>query len=351
MKFSTILCAAVIFSLPMTQIAKADDIVGVRQILAPSKERGVNLDVTVWYPAHAGGEQVLLGDNRFFIGTHARRDAPIIEGRHPLILLSHGAGGHAPALGWIAAPLAQQGFIVAAPNHPGSTSEDESAADTFKFWLRPADLTETLNALEKEPFLQNHLDADRVGALGFSAGGYTALAMAGVRMNPQLLAAYCDTDIRNPYMCRWARKSGVDLHTMDLQLVGRDNSDKRFKSIVAVDPGPSDTFATESYENITVPVDLINLGRAGEFPPTLDASQIAKILNATDHYATIEDAVHETFLAECKPGAAEGLKREKLPPLCDDGGGRSRSEIHAQLIDMIVQAFNRTLKPSDGASQ
>jgi len=73
MKFSTVLCAAVIFSLPMTQIAKADDVVGVRQTLAPSKERGVNLDVTVWYPAHAGGEQVLLGDNRFFIGTHARR--------------------------------------------------------------------------------------------------------------------------------------------------------------------------------------------------------------------------------------------------------------------------------------
>jgi len=139
---------------------------------------------------------------------------------------------------------------------------------------------------------------------------------------------------------------------MDLQLVGRDNSDKRFKSIIAVDPGPSDTFATESYENITVPVDLINLGRAGEFPPTLDASQIAKALNAGDHYATIQDAVHESFLAECKTGAVEGLKREKLPPLCDDGGGgRSRNEIHAQLIDMITGAFNRTLKPSDGALQ
>ncbi|HMF68452.1 MAG TPA: alpha/beta fold hydrolase, partial [Phyllobacterium sp.] len=308
------------------------------------------LDVTVWYPAQAGGEQVLLGDNRFFIGTHARSDAPIVEGRHPLIVLSHGAGGHAPAMGWIAAPLAQQGFIVAAPNHPGSTSEDESAADTFKFWLRPADLTATLNTLEKEAFLEKHLDMDRVGALGFSAGGYTALAVAGVLMNPQLLAAYCDTTQRNPYMCRWAKRSGVDLHTMDLQPAGRDNSDKRIRSVVAIDPGLTDIMTPRSVANVSIPVDLINLGRSDEIMPTLQASEIAKTIKDA-RYTTVDDAVHESFLAECKTDAIEGLKREKLPPLCDDGGGRSRSEIHAQLIDMIVQAFNRTLKPSDGASQ
>ena len=350
MKFSTTCFAAAILSLTVMQIAKADDAVGVRQILAPSKERGVDLDVTVWYPAQAGGEQVLLGDNRFFIGTWARHDAPIAEGKHSLIVLSHGAGGHAPAHGWIAVPLAQQGYIVAAPNHPGSTSEDKSAAETFKFWLRPADLTETLNELEKVAFLQNHLDANRVGALGFSAGGYTALAVAGVLMNPQLLAGYCDTDIRNPYMCAWARKAGVDLHAMNLQLAGRNNSDKRFKAVVSVDPGPTDTFAPQSYANVKVPVDLINLGRTGEVPPTLEASQIAKAITGS-HYTTIEDAVHESFLAECKEGAPEALKRAELPPLCDDSGGRSRGAIHAQLIDMITKAFNRTLKDGDGDLQ
>jgi hypothetical protein len=46
-----------------------------------------------------------------------------------------------------------------------------------------------------------------------------------------------------------------------------------------------------------------------------------------------------------KPGPSNILKAENIvEPLCDDGGGRSRAEIHAQLTDMITNAFDRTLK-------
>lgn len=41
------------------QSARADDTnVGVRQIHAPSKMRGTDIDVTIWYPAQAGGGSV-----------------------------------------------------------------------------------------------------------------------------------------------------------------------------------------------------------------------------------------------------------------------------------------------------
>ncbi|KQV83174.1 hypothetical protein ASC90_21460 [Rhizobium sp. Root1220] len=37
--------------------------VGVRQTTAPSKERGTELAVTVWYPADAGGKPATLGES------------------------------------------------------------------------------------------------------------------------------------------------------------------------------------------------------------------------------------------------------------------------------------------------
>lgn len=346
MKILKLAALSACFTLGTLQMAQAEYVAGVQQIVVPSKERGINLDVTVWYPAQSGGKQVMLGDTPFFLGTPAQQDAPIPAKKFPLILLSHGAGigGNAQAMSWLAAPLAEQGFIVVAPNHPGSLSGNKSALENMKLWRRPIDFTDTLNVLEKEAFFQDHIDMQKVGALGVSMGGYTALAIAGVRIDPKLLAAYCDTDLINPSLCGWIRQSGLDLHKMDLQPAGLAYTDSRIRSVVAVDPGPSDTFEPRSLAGIKIPVDLINLGRPEEVPLTVQASAIAKIIPDA-RYAVIDDASHFTLLGECKPDVPSTLKARGIDePFCSDGGGRSRSEIHAQLIDMIAKCFNRTLK-------
>ncbi|PSH67987.1 dienelactone hydrolase [Phyllobacterium brassicacearum] len=347
MKFWTTLCVAVI-SIITQSMADADVNVGVRQILAPSKERGVDLDVTVWYPAQAGGEEVLLGDNAFFVGTSAMRDAPISDGKYPLILLSHGAGlaGSAQALSWIATPLAEHGFVVAAPTHPGNTGRNRSAFETMRIWLRPAGLIATFT-IETDAFFQNHLDQDKIGVLGLSLGGNTALAIAGARIDPLLLAGYCDTDLLNPSLCGWVRQSGVDLHAMNLESANRDNRDERIRFAMAIDPAPSDIFEVKSFASIRIPVDIINLGQPGKIPGAAQASGIAKAISNA-RYAVVEDASHYSMFAECKPNASNIIAAEKIDdPLCGDGGGRSRAEIHAQLIDMISKAIEPTLKPDN----
>jgi predicted dienelactone hydrolase len=346
MKIWTMLCAAALSTALMQQAARADDNVGVRQIAAPSKERGGNLDVTVWYPAQSGGAEVVLGESVFFVGTPAMRNAPVSNGRFPLILLSHGAGlaGRPEAVSWIAAPLARQGFVVAAPMHPGNSGKHRSAAETMKLWLRPGDVTETLDAMEEDPFFKAHVDPGKIGVLGLSAGGGTALAIAGARLDPRLLAGYCDTDALNASLCAWIRQSGVDLHKMDLQSAGRDNKDQRIRFAMAIDPVPIDVLDFKSFSGIAIPVDLINLGRPGKIPATADASEAAKIIPMAS-YATIDDASHYSMFAACKPGAAEIAESEKIgDPICMDGGGRSRNEIHEQLIDMTIAAFRRALK-------
>lgn len=346
MKVWILLCAAALSMAMPRQPAEAEDAVGVRQVAVPSKARGGNLDVTVWYPAQSGGAPVVLGESVFFVGTPAMRDASIANGKFPLILLSHGAGlaGNPQAISWIATPLARQGFVVAAPMHPGNSGKNRSAAETIKIWLRPVDLTETLNAMEEDSYFKTHLDQGRIGALGLSLGGNTALAIAGARIDPERLAGYCDTDALNASLCEWVRQSGVDLHALDLKSAGRDNGDRRIRFAMAIDPAPIDVFDFKSFSGISIPVDLVNLGRPGKIPVTAQASEAAKAIPLA-RYAVIEDASHYSMFAACKPGASEIAVAEEIgDPICMDGGGRSRNEIHQQLIDMTTNAFIRALK-------
>jgi len=347
MKIAAVFCSTIFPMLMAHHSAAASEFVGVRQIAASPKERGSDLTVTIWYPADAGGKSVTLGESAFFLGTDAMLEAPISRGKYPLILLSHGAGlgGTPQAISWIATPLAKQGFIVAAPTHPGNTGVNRSALETMKLWLRPADISATLDALEKQPFFENHLEAGKVGALGLSMGGTTALALAGARIDPIRLASYCDTNDLNASLCGWVKQSGVDLHAMDMRLAGRDNKDKRIGFAMAIDPAPVDIFQMDTFSKVSIPVDIVNLGKPGTIPQTALASGIAKVI-PNGMYSTIEDASHYSMFGECKPGAAELADSEKIgDPICSDGGGQSRLEIHRRLIAMTTDAFNHALKP------
>ena len=204
---------------------------------APAALRGTDLDVTVWYPAGSGGTATSLGDSIFFQGTESLRDAEVAEGPFPLILLSHGAGlgGRPEAAAWLAAPLAARGFVVAAPRHPGNTGPDRSAAETLKLWLRPADLSATLDAVASDPEFGPHLDTRRTGVLGLSMGGNSALLMTGARLDPERLAGYCDAPERNLSLCAWVRQSGVDLHALDREEAGGDRGDPRVTFAMALE--------------------------------------------------------------------------------------------------------------------
>lgn len=328
------------------QLFAADDIAGVRTISVATDERGSDLDVTVWYPAAEGGEAVVLGENIFFEGTPARQGAPVRDGTFPIVLLSHGAGlaGRAEAMSWIAEPLARDGFIVVAPTHPKNTGRDRSAEETMKLWLRPSDLSKALDGIVEDATFKSHVTADRVGVLGLSMGGNTALSTVGARLDPALFASYCDTDDTNASLCAWVRQSGVDLRAMDKTLVGRDNRDPRVGFAMAIDPAPVDIFAPASLADVTIPVTIVNLGDVSEIPQTIRAAGVAEALPDAD-YHVIEEASHASMFGECKPNAAEIAVEEGIEdPICTDGTGVSRAAIHQQLIEMTLAAFRKALR-------
>ncbi len=325
--------------------AESSPPVGVRHMTAYAAARGGDLDVAVWYPARAGGTPVTLGDSLFFAGTTAQSEAPLAEGQFPLVLLSHGAGlgGTPEAMSWMASGLAAKGFIVAAPAHPGNGGANRSAEQTMKLWLRPADVSATLDAMIGAGAFKDHLDTEKVGVLGLSMGGSTALALAGGRIDPKRLAGYCDDAARNPSLCEWVKMSGLDLHAMAMRPAGDDHSDQRIRFAMAIDPAPVDVFDTQSFAGVTLPVEIINLGKPGTIPETARADVVARAI-PHGRYQTIGDASHFSLFGVCRPGAAALAEEEKIDePICKDGGDRSRQEIHAQMIDMAAEAFGRGL--------
>lgn len=318
-----------------------DGTVGIAQGKAYAPVRDTDVAFDIWYPARPGGTAVTVGGNGVFFGTRAGRKAPRRDGTFPLVLISHGAGGNAGQFGWIASQLADDGYVVVLPNHPGTTSGNASAQAAVRVWERPQDVTAVLDHMTAHREAFANVDFDRVAVVGFSAGGYTALALAGARVDPGRLQRFCDTSDHGMSDCAYLRHFGIDLHQMDLSPAAQDLRDPRVKLGVIVDPGIIGTITAESLSNIDIPLFVINLGTDDSVPAGVHALAASQQMPNAAHMF-VPDATHFSFLAECtKRGPDILVKEGELDPLCDDAGGRSRSEIHTQLAERVIAFLNR----------
>lgn len=311
---------------------------------APVRDRNVSFDI--WYPAQPGGKAVTVGGNGVFFGTPAGRQSPHRDGTFPLVIISHGAGGNAGQFGWIASRLADSGYVVVLPNHPGTTTGNASAKAAVRVWERPQDVTAVLDHMTDHADDFAHVDFDNIAVVGFSAGGYTALALSGARVDPDRLQHFCDETDHGMSDCAFLRHFGIDLHQIDLSPAAQDLRDARVKTGVIVDPGIISTLTTESLSAINIPLFVINLGTEETVPAGVHALEAAQVVPDAQH-VFIPDATHFSFLAECKERGPQILKNEgELDPLCEDGSGRSRSDIHDGLANRIVAYLDQAIKKS-----
>lgn len=292
--------------------------------------RDQSLAVHIWYPA-TDGTSTKLGKNAVFKGAHVLKDATPQGGAHPLVILSHGSGGNAANLSWIAGALAEQGMIVLAANHSGTTSGDSHPIHTVRIWERPADQAALIDFASNLP---RGLTADMrsITSMGFSLGGYTALAHAGAQVRKADFIAYCDANPHRPD-CGWFARGGVDLNIIDAPRFEQSNMDPRVTAVVAIDPALAQAYKSESLADMTQPTLLINLGENAPLP--VDAKEIAPHMpNAT--FTEIKGATHFSFLGECTRTGWMLLKMADEDPICTETSERSRADIHAELKDVIL---------------
>ena len=156
--------------------------------------------VEVWYPAVAGTtgsetydvrdftpdaiKAVLTGDAPASYTYEAGRDAAVADGAFPVVLFSHGFTGIRLQSTFLTSHLASYGMIVVSPEHPsrdltnvlgGTASGDRE--DSVDDLLKSLDLI-TAQGADAASIFSGHVDAERVVAVGHSAGGGTVFGAA-----------------------------------------------------------------------------------------------------------------------------------------------------------------------------
>ncbi len=183
----------------------------------------------------------------------------------PLVVISHGLGGTSASYIYLAEYLAEAGIAVAALEHTGSNDQQLSALLTGlsstvvqdeEFLRRPREVSLALNALANlntspSP-LRRQLNLSRVGVIGQSFGGYTALALAGATFDSEGLVDVCppSTLSFNPSLLLQCQAANVINPGVSL-------ADPRVRSIFVINPIGSALFGETGYGQIVVPTMVV----------------------------------------------------------------------------------------------
>ncbi|MCX8995593.1 hypothetical protein NOF55_00540 [Rhizobiaceae bacterium BDR2-2] len=319
----------------------ADPLPGYDRLDIEAPHRAAPVAASLWYPAGETTYRVPIGENAIFYGTPAYMGAAIREGRHPLVLLSHGSGGNMDNLGWLSSRLALKGAMVLAVNHPGSTSGDSSPRRSVRLAERAADLTAALDQILNDPDLARYIDPSRIAALGFSLGGATALNLAGARADRSLYARYCERFPDAADCVFFGVSGGVDFSSLP-DAFSDDSRDPRVTAAIAVDPAITYAMTPESVKAMNLPVLLVNLG-GDDLLKAVDVSAAGSGLAGAlpqAEYARFAPANHFTFLGLCKPDGGRVLAQGGEDAICDDPQGADRAGVHEVIAERIA-AFLR----------
>ena len=284
------------------------------------------LQVAVWYPSTApeASEPLALGEQT------VARNGPIAGRRHPLIVISHGAGGSNSDHFDTAQALARAGFVVAAVSHTGDTYDDHSRA--LRISERPGQLVRLIDYMTVAWRGRGALDAGRIGAFGFSSGGFTVLAAIGGEPDLALVAPHC-REHPGYFDCQLGKSTGAAAPAAPAPVV----HDPRIRAAVVAAPALGFTFAPSGLSRVTIPVQLWRAGDDTILPHPLYAEAVRAALPRPPEYHVVPGADHFDFLPPCSPALA------KAAAVICGHGTFDRAAFHAALNADIVRFFRKTL--------
>lgn len=264
-------------------------------------------------------------------------DAAPLEGRRRLVVLSHGTGGNPLVDHELAATLVRAGFVVAQPQHAGDNFRDHSRAGPEAFATRPGEVSRVIDALAAHPQWQGRLLLDRVGVHGMSAGGVTALSLAGAQWSTwQLLQhclandeadlGFCFNGLADPQALAKRRSGyeaarGVPAAQMPeavTQLRGGrtpdassadPRPDPRVAAVTVAVPVAA-IFTAESLARIQVPVGVVSAPRDTMLLPRFHSDHVLAHCRSCQPLATLAGGGHFDVLAPWPDSVAQAVGRQ-----------------------------------------
>ena len=339
---------SVLLSVAFTTEAAPSSNVGYRRIDVQDAATGEVFPAALWYPTRAAPVPLFLTGSLsacrlpamlcrlIAFEMQVASNAPPAEGKFGVIVISHGAGGLSLLHRDLAMALASHGYVVAAPTHPRGMDNDISGVGV---WVgRPKQVSRVIDALLEDASLGSHIQRERIGVVGHSNGGYTALAVAGAKPSPAASVAHCRQHPDDSRFCSFggaatreaARKVG------DIP----DVRDPRVRAIVLMAPNTA-PFTNEALAQVAVPVRVYGAERDDLTLVRYHAERLAKALPPQTEYILVKRAGHFSFVASF-PGVLKLVAGEAA----QDPEGFDRDAVHQVMNREIVDFFDRKLPSS-----
>jgi predicted dienelactone hydrolase len=301
------------------------------------------IDTAVFYPTETPETPWRAGP----FTVDASRDAPLIDNRSfPVVLLSHGRGGGPLSHRELAIALARDGFVVVVPTHVGDASGFPAAKSQAQILIdRPRQAEEALNAVLSNPHFAPHLDANRIGMIGYSAGGYTALILAGAQPDFAYANQFCATH-DDAGSCGHRRTTEMEaasstvassVLTVSPELaVWHPPIEPRLKALVLMDP-LAVMFNAQSFAAIRIPILLYRPQSDTLLSAPRNALAVASGLPVTPQQQIVPGS-HFVFIDPCPSQIAADA-----PLICQDPPGVDRPAIHRQIENQVVNFLHAHL--------
>jgi predicted dienelactone hydrolase len=318
---------------------------GLRTLEQVDDATGDPLLMRVWYPTRATeGSGEIAG-----VPVVAALDALPAPGRFGLIAISHGTGGSPLQHRDTAAALARAGWIAVALRHPRNHVADDSAAGSRAMWLaRPRQVRQSIDAILADPELRSVADPRRIGAIGYSAGGATALMLIGASADLRNAADHCRAHGDEDAACgggTFRTRVRAVLDVAYEMVLGRSQAwdrlrDPRVRAAVLMAP-VAVHFDSASFEGVSAPVRLYRAERDEALTHPFHAERIRNGLPGELEYVVVEGAPHGAFVTPRASGAT-GQVAEDCEPECFD-----HARFHERLNEEIASFFARVLAPAE----
>lgn len=316
--------------------ADAPAAVGISTLSVPAKGEAPGFTATLWYPSQPGIES-RFGVSRIRPGYLAVADgAPKLAPDAPLVVLTHGTGGSAQSVGWLATALARQGALVVAADHPASSGGDPERASMMQVWTQPADVRHLLDTLLDSPW-GTRIDRQRIASVGFSLGGATAMLLAGGRLDFERFPQFCRT--HDDGACRAFAHYFDGVDASFYERANADHREPRLRAAVAIAPGFTEAFTARSLRDQQTPLLLISGERDQQLPPSTHVAPMQHLLPTHSRALEIAQAHHFSFLPLCSEGAVALLAESHEEFVCQEVGAKTREQIHRETLDAIFQFF------------
>ncbi len=340
-----ILLFTAIFLLPLIVSAQSGTItIGETTLHYNDTVRRRPLVTEVWYPTT---DTIREHNNDLspFLRLQTVKNGKLAAKKYPLILISHGTGGGRLTLEWLADILVQNGFIVAAVDHWGNTYDNKIAIDFVTPWERPQDISFVLSGLLGDPRLGPAIDQNRIGAAGFSIGGYTVIALAGGLLDYNALKTYTESP-KGQQEINIPEFPGLNtiLKTAEVgdsyARSPKQLKDKRIKAFFAICPAIGQGFTSRSqFSAVNKPLYIVEVENDSITPYKTNAQHYHELIADSQYLLIKGKAGHYVFLAEAAP-----VLKEQAPVYFTDDPSVNRHQMHEKVGELAVKFFRAALK-------